>query len=222
MGIGSLPSAARVVWRHAIQVSALQTPLAPAARALGVRHASSAAALVAPGALAPRVLTCRSRAGAAAVALAAIATAAQQHLRAAARAHELAGGMVSQASNSSGQAPRGRLARTSASVAWHWTVTSGNATLAPHPLLRHGVGHGAVRSFPAIRAAAVPTYSGHGGRSTALSGGGATMQARQRRTRTARQRPLTARSRAATRAARIAFAWETALQGGLPGEITRG
>jgi len=125
-------------------------PHAPASRARGVGHASAAAALVAPRRLTLRTLTCRARASSAAVALTTVAVAAQQHLRAAARTHEQAGGMVGQAPGSSEVFPRGRCAR--AALASRWTDAPANATLAPHPLHRHGVGHGAVpQSCQAVR-----------------------------------------------------------------------
>ena len=41
-----------------------------------------------------------------------------------------------------------------------WTDSSQGATLLLHHLHRHGVGRGAVPSFPALVTAAVPTYFG--------------------------------------------------------------
>ena len=85
---------------------ALAAALAPAARACGVRHAPGATALVAVCGSPLRLQTSGARTGAAAIALAAIAAAAKQHLRAATRTHEQAGGMVDQLTGSSGRFPR--------------------------------------------------------------------------------------------------------------------
>jgi len=78
----------------------LALPLAPAPGAISVRHATRTAALVTLRGGALGFAAGRARADAAAVPLAAIAAAAQQHLRTAARAHEQTGGMID------GQAPR--------------------------------------------------------------------------------------------------------------------
>jgi len=90
---------------------AVSLSLAPAACALGMGHAPGTAALVAPCGLALQVVACRARARWAAITLAAVAAAAQQYLRAAARAHEQAGGMVNQLPDSSGTLPRTSLLR---------------------------------------------------------------------------------------------------------------
>jgi len=129
---------------------------APALRSCGVRQTPGTAALVALRTLAPRVMARGLRAGAPAVALAAVAAAAQQHLRAAARAHEQAGGMLGQAVGSSeGKLPEA--ASPSRGHALRWTTKSGNATLAPHPLLAC-VGYGVRFSLPGKLAVAVPAY----------------------------------------------------------------
>jgi hypothetical protein len=74
----------------------LALSLAPAPRARCVRHAPGTAGLVAARRLALAVHARCARTGAAAVALPSIAAAAQQYLRAAARAHQQTGGMVDQ------------------------------------------------------------------------------------------------------------------------------
>ena len=71
-------------------------PLSPAARTRRVGQSAGAAALVAASGRTPRLQARRARTRPAAVALAAVAATAQQHLRAATRAHEQAGGMVDQ------------------------------------------------------------------------------------------------------------------------------
>src|SRR5574337_2183780 len=80
----------------ATRALAFTAPITPAARACGVRHAAGTAALVAACSVAPRVQSRLARTGPAAIALAAVAAAAQQHLRTATRTHEQAGGMVDQ------------------------------------------------------------------------------------------------------------------------------
>jgi hypothetical protein len=71
-------------------------PLAPASRARRVSQAAGASALVAACRRTLRRHACRARTRSAAVALAAVAATAQQHLCAATRAREQAGGMVDQ------------------------------------------------------------------------------------------------------------------------------
>ena len=71
-------------------------PLSPAARTRRVGQAAGATALVTASGRTPRLQARRARTRSAAVALATVAATAQQHLRAATRAHEQAGGMVDQ------------------------------------------------------------------------------------------------------------------------------
>jgi len=71
-------------------------PLSPAARTRRVGQAAGATALVTACGRTPGLQARRARTRSAAVALAAVAATAQQHLRAATRAHEQAGGMVDQ------------------------------------------------------------------------------------------------------------------------------
>lgn len=85
---------------------ALATALPPAARARGMRDAARSAALISTCGFATRFKPCRTRARATAIALAAVTTAAQQHLCAATRTHEQTGGMVDQLPGSSGELPR--------------------------------------------------------------------------------------------------------------------
>ena len=118
---------------------ALTAPLAPAQRTRGVRDAPGTAGLVAAGRLALRGLASGARTGASAIALAAIAAAAQQHLCAAQRAHEQAGGMVDQLPGSSGTLPRTQpaaLRQRGALLAGN-TQYTGTASR-----LRRGEGHG--------------------------------------------------------------------------------
>jgi hypothetical protein len=146
---------------------ALTPVLAPATRARRVRHAPGAAALVAPGRFTLRFLARRARAGPPAIALAAIAAAAQQHLRAATRAHEQAGRMVSrQLPGSSGNLPRTTARGHCQRIALDDLVRqcdTGGASASPR-----GVGYG-----DAVATAATPMaarrarlYSGHARSST--------------------------------------------------------
>jgi len=133
----------------------LTAPLAPAARARGVRHAPGTACLVATRGLLLRGQASRTRAGASAIELAAIAAAAQQHLCAAARAHEQAGGMVDQLPGSSGTLPR----TPPAAMRRRGALLAGNTTtLALHPAFGavKGTACGAEAARP--MAAAVPAY----------------------------------------------------------------
>ena len=89
--------AAARLQRGGLATGLLTTALAPAARAGSVGHAADAAALVAARCFSLRVHSRRARTAAAAVTLTTIAAAAQQHLRAATRAHQQTGGMVDHA-----------------------------------------------------------------------------------------------------------------------------
>jgi hypothetical protein len=101
VGDAAVPRGGIATW-----LLALATPLPPAARSSRMRHAACAATLVPTCGFATRVKPCRTRTRAIAIALAAVTTAAQQHLCAATRAHEQAGGMVGQLPSSSGGLPR--------------------------------------------------------------------------------------------------------------------
>ncbi len=83
----------------------LALALSLSARTRSVSDAPGKATLVALGGIAPRLAARRAGADSAAIPLAAIAAAAQQHLRMATRTHEQAGRMVGQARLSSGEAP---------------------------------------------------------------------------------------------------------------------
>ena len=139
--------AAARLQRGGLVTGLLATALAPTARASSVGHAAGAAVLVTARCLALRGHSRCARTGATAVALPTIAAAAQQHLRAATRTHEQAGGMLGQAVGSSGaSSPRPpRPSRCHGRLLW--TTASGNATLAPHSLLAC-VGYGVRFSLP--------------------------------------------------------------------------
>lgn len=102
----SYPDASRSCRRRRprrLRRRARAAPRAPAARTSRVGQAAGAAVLVAAAGSAECLLTRRARVCAAAVALAAVATAAQQHLGAATRADEQTGGMLEQLPGSSGE-----------------------------------------------------------------------------------------------------------------------
>lgn len=131
---------------HGTERAWLASALSPAALSRGMLQATLGAALIAlcSGALmhAPRPCS----AGPLAVALAAIAAAAQHHLRAAARAHEQAGCKLGQACSSGHTRPEDASSRATASKPLRWTRSPGDATLTPRPLLQRGVGPAVGRS----------------------------------------------------------------------------
>ena len=81
-----------------------------------MRDATGTAALVATCGVAQGGVAGCARTGATAVALAAIAAAAQQHLRSAARTQEQAGGMVDQLPGSLGNTPEDAAGRNAGAV----------------------------------------------------------------------------------------------------------
>ena len=140
-------------------------PLSPAARTRRVGQAARAAALVAASGRTPRLQARRARTRPAAVALAAVAATAQQHLRAATRAHEQAGGMVDQQ-----PAPREDSRGTPAQCGAVLRRTTPGIHCDRIPLPRRGVGHDDRFQAATREADAVPAYHlGHGARCTALT-----------------------------------------------------